>query len=1030
MGLNNHRQINGGWGQKLLQWVNLRPEESERTFFMFAFYTVTSIGLVWLEASTVALFLREYRAEEGLPWIYIASAGIGSGLGVLYSWLQRFLPLRRVIVVIAVLMALPLFPFWWGLNSPGKLYFDTIQLLGMQFHPWSVSLVAVTVFLMRLWLEAIYVLNDLNTSITANQLFNIREIKRTYPLISSGILLADVLSGFSLKLLIDHIGLNNVVILACLMMFIGAGILFYLSQKYQQAFPEFLWRRSREERRAEFASQTIRGPLRFYVVLLFTFFILAQVLFLLIDFQFLSQLQEQKTEDEVAIFLGFFSGFLGICELGMQWLASSRVIERAGVFASSVLLPGVIAVLGTAAMVVAGFGWLQILFWTLLFLKFLDELLHYTLFTSVGPVLFQPIREEVRSRVQAMVRGIADPLSTGATGLALLGLAWISNHLSIGEAALNWVYAAIVILAIVWVFTIYFLQAKYVGLLVISAERGQLSGDADLRELKRAVAETLDKPESEANKKSCIEVLSQLDPKNVGEVLAPVLLKLSPALQRKSLEVMMAYPSTAYLAPVKALIDQAPPPDVLAVALRYVWITEEEPDIRQLKPYLRPEVDPVVRGTAASLMMRRGNPTQKAEATNTLRRMLTHKKERERVMGCRALGEAVYLQALRIYIEPLLQDESLRVRCALLEAIAATHLEEFYPSLLRGLHYKSTREAAMKALVRLENDAVPMLVKVAEDIHKPDLVRLYAWRAIGQIGTIQAVDALISHLMTAWGTDRRSILKILLEIPDDRGIESVLKRLGRSGIERMIDQELMFIGQTLAALLDLAPEQLSLQEATLLRRALRDLQGDAKDRLFMLMKFLYPIGSIRAAAYNLQSTSHANMAQGLEILDNTLDIPSKRALLSILDNNSDQEKLRSLAEIVTYEPMSSSDRLRRLLDLRHFLSDWTLACCFQLARRAHWSLTSDQILACLRHPRGFVREAVLAYLWMASPRALQELLPMLKNDPDRLVADQVKQMMQKLQPHQTGNKPASGQSSTMPHASDGQPRNFPGLEPI
>ena len=56
---------------------------------------------------------------------------------------------------------------------------------------------------MRLWLEAVYVLNDLNTSITANQLFNIREIKRTYPLISSGILVADVISGFSLTLLTD-----------------------------------------------------------------------------------------------------------------------------------------------------------------------------------------------------------------------------------------------------------------------------------------------------------------------------------------------------------------------------------------------------------------------------------------------------------------------------------------------------------------------------------------------------------------------------------------------------------------------------------------------------------------------------------------------------------------------------------------------------------------------------------------------------------------------------------------------------------
>lgn len=66
----------GRWVQLLLQWVNLRPEEAERTFLMFAFYTATSVGVLWLEASTVGLFLEEYGADQ-LPWIYISGAVIG-----------------------------------------------------------------------------------------------------------------------------------------------------------------------------------------------------------------------------------------------------------------------------------------------------------------------------------------------------------------------------------------------------------------------------------------------------------------------------------------------------------------------------------------------------------------------------------------------------------------------------------------------------------------------------------------------------------------------------------------------------------------------------------------------------------------------------------------------------------------------------------------------------------------------------------------------------------------------------------------
>ena len=121
-------------GRKLLRWINLRPEESKRTFLMFTFYTITSIGLMWLEASAVGLFLEQFGADA-LPKIYIASSVISVGLGFLYSWMQRFLPLRRVIVLIALLMTLPLILFYCGLSFPevtlisGVAVFKTTVLL-------------------------------------------------------------------------------------------------------------------------------------------------------------------------------------------------------------------------------------------------------------------------------------------------------------------------------------------------------------------------------------------------------------------------------------------------------------------------------------------------------------------------------------------------------------------------------------------------------------------------------------------------------------------------------------------------------------------------------------------------------------------------------------------------------------------------------------------------------------------------------------------------------------------------------------
>ncbi|MEG4406908.1 HEAT repeat domain-containing protein [Microcoleus sp. MON2_D5] len=1001
-------QISGSAGvrQGVLRSLNLRSEEVERTILMFLVYTLTSVGLIWLELSTVGLFLDEFGADK-MPWIYIASAFIGSGLGFVYSWLQKILPLRRTVVVVLAMMSIPLFLFRFGIG------YENTKIAG-------VSIAFITIFLMWLWVEACYVLNDLNTSITSNQLFNIREIKRTYPLVSSGYLVAGVVSGFSLPVLLYVVGLKNVTLISGLMVATGSVLLYYLTEKYSQAFPETAhWTDDDEDDdQEEFTARKVTGPLQKYAVPLVSFFILAEVVYVLVDFQFYSQLEYQNPGDGaswIASFLGIYEGIQGLFQVATQWFASSRLVERIGVFVTAMILPAGIAILGVLT-IGASLGQLVSVFIGLILLRFLDELLHYTLLETVSPVLFQPIPDNIRSGIQTLVNGVGEPLSCGATGVGILIMLWVTGKIlpqqdeNVFHDQQSLIFiGAIVILALLWVFVVWLIRSQYVGLLVKSAERGRLGvTDVDLKALKRAVVETLQKPGGEDEKRSCIELLTQIDPKNVGEVLAPLLDSLSPGLQRQSLETMLQHPNPAYLESVRALSQQSLPPEVLALALRYIWLTEAEPNIESLRPYLQPTVDPVVRGTAAALIMRRGDRQQKAEATNTLRQMLTHKQERERVMGTRALGEADYLQGLRLHIPNLLQDESLRVRCALLDVISSTHSEEYYPSLLRGLGYKSTREAALQAIVKLHNDAIPLLVYLAEDIHKPDLVRLQAWTALGQIGTPEAIDILVSNLMTTWGTTRRNILRILLKMPSEAGIEGVLDRIGRSGLETLIEQELMFIGQIYAGLVDLsgvttygnfskrdanstgAPGN---DTAQLLQRALAGLEADARDRCFLLMKFLYPLDTVQAAAFNIASGQPSLVARGLEILDNTVDIARKRSLINLLDQNSQREKLSNLSELMVYKPLAPSDRLRRLLELRHFLSDWALACCFHLAREARWSLTAQQTLVCLQHPTGFVREAVLAYLKIASPRALVELLPRLQNDPDNLVSAQVEEMM-------------------------------------
>ncbi|MFM6133142.1 MAG: MFS transporter, partial [Sphaerospermopsis kisseleviana] len=83
----------------------------------------------------------------------------------------------------------------------------------------------------------------------------------------------------------------------------------------------------------------LETPLKRYVWQLFAFFALLQAIGLLIDFQYLRELNSSLGEQQLASFLGVFGGLVGMCELTTQWFISSRLIEKLGVFFTAALLP-------------------------------------------------------------------------------------------------------------------------------------------------------------------------------------------------------------------------------------------------------------------------------------------------------------------------------------------------------------------------------------------------------------------------------------------------------------------------------------------------------------------------------------------------------------------------------------------------------------------------------------------------------------------------------------------------------------------
>lgn len=1033
----NQKTATNGLLSRILPLVNLRPEESHRTWLLFAAYTLTSIGLRWSEDTTVALFLDKYGAKW-LPFIYIASALMGTVLVFFYSWLQRTFPLRRVIAMI----------------PPGMFVMMLIFRVGLEIPALSI----VAVFMLRLWVDAFYVLHDLNTSIAANQLFNIREIKRAYPLISSGLLVADIFSGFSLPLLIMFVGLTNIIIpTSAIAILIGSGLLMYLSHKYKWVFPEL--RQQKAAMVHTHARRRLSKPLKRYAILLFIFFGLLQIVGVSIDFQYLTQLEQAYSPKEIASFLGYFSGFAGVCELFLQLFLSSRIIEKFSVFVATASLPlSISVVLPTSVAILSLIPMLQGkgLLWGLVIAKFIDELLRYTFVVSSGPVLFQPIPERIRNSVQTLSGGMAEAFGTGLTGLLILGFLWFVSP-QINPEFKSWILifgtsgVAIACLVALWV-----LRTNYVDLLVVSTGQGQqIEGSSvDTKAFRLAAMRMLKSKDSDRDKYSCIQLLTQIDPSGAPMVLSPIIGNLSPDLQIASLEAMLGVDiNPIHTENIRALLNETNRihhPKVFALALRYMSAAHEKPNPDKIEKLTTSRNHSCIRATAAVLLLRHGSGQQNAQATQVLQTMLKHPEESERLAAVEALSSSTYLQTLRLYIPKLLQDKSLNVRCAVLETIAATHSKEYYRILLAALNQKSTRLAAMRSLTRLGNEVLELLEASATNRHTPELLRMYAWRTIAQIPTMEAMDLLWNYLDIAKDRNRNYILRGLIKQQQNAEKSALFDSEIESKVEQLIEQELSLLAEIYAAYIDLDLREMGqiylgflkhkivtspdveisiLQVVSLLgilQKSLLNVEADIKDRLLLILKLLYPQEKIQAAIFNLRSKSNSNLARGVEILEHTIHLSCKSVLLKIFETTNIQdketysfineqnrsveisienpEKLAKIKEklqvivdekYAIYEQMVVGDRIRRLLEKEESLTDWCLACIINFSHHGRIGLTVEQIRDNLRHPTSFVREAAIAYLGVASPRTLIDLLPQLEKDPHPLVKYQVKLLMEK-----------------------------------
>lgn len=404
-------------------------------FFTHSFFNGITIG--FMGAAVSALFLTRYTPAD-LPLAYITATAMTFLTGMIYHPLSHRLPLKRLLTVnlsysFMLILVFTLAYIW--IKEPFPALFLTASF------------------------DLIWVMHSLEFWGLAGKILDVRQAKRLYGLLGTGEVLAIIISGFIIPFVVPIIHTEGLLFIALG----GVGASFVMMRYIAHRYAVFL-------NRPDMVMMTDNAPAlqqdtsvsyRQYILLIFALVSLAVSTLYMIETAFYEQAAFlYPNEEALASFLGVFFSVAGILQLVSRMVITGQLLNRYGVMMGLLIFPILLVVCGVMVLIGIAIGEALIVAWAVIFMKWVDRGLRYTLNQSTILILYQPLPTHQRVPVQTRVESHVEALAGFGVGTLLLIL---TNQFNFGTYQL-----VILMLAIcaVWIAIILLIRRPYVMTLV------------------------------------------------------------------------------------------------------------------------------------------------------------------------------------------------------------------------------------------------------------------------------------------------------------------------------------------------------------------------------------------------------------------------------------------------------------------------------------------------------------------------------------------------------------------------------------
>jgi AAA family ATP:ADP antiporter len=829
--------------------LGMTGAEVRRAFPIFAYLFLTMASSVASKASRDALFLDRYRAID-LPYVDIAIAVLVGVAASAYIWFGHRTNLRNLQVGSLVFFAANALVFWsWS---------------AMASHESGVLFVVV-----YLWVGVFSVLAPSQVWTLANQVMTTREAKRSFGFIGSGAILGWIVGGLVTRAGVSRFGTENMLGLVAVVLLVCAAIVEWIwserpsyvgndmpaSGHERHTFP--LWSSFR----------LVRGSA--YVRAIAALVIISAVTTTVAGWQFKAIAKAAvPNTDDLAMFFGTFNMIAGLMSLLLQLLLTGRVLRTLGVGPALFIVPTAM-LMGSAGVLVLGS------LVAAAALKASDQVLRYSIDKATVELLYLPVPAAHTFRVKSFIDTVVYRAGDATGGLLVLlfaaVLGWSPSQVSI----------IAVVLVIAWMVAAFVARNQYVENLRESIHQHRVDYErASLPVMDRDTTQMISS-RLKGNTRDIAYALSLFEmahDRKVHPAVRGLLNHDQPEIRQQAIKLLARAGDATVKDQVETLLKD-PNLEVRTEALLYLTAFDEVDPLERIEQLGEFE-DFSIRAALVAFLARPG-ATQNVDAARLLLQKMVEEPGEE---GRRTRLEAARLLAIlpdlfEKELRTLLDDEDVEIARTAITAVGALKKRSMVAALVDRMASPALNEVTVSALAKFGDRIVGTLRDYLTDPLIGAEVRREIPGVLQEIGTPAAHAVLVESVF-----DRDVVLRY--------HTIAAINRLGQAHPDRSTDRKL--IESVLAA--EIMGHYRSYQVlATLegsmddpsnpIEHGLRESMEKETERIFRLLKILYPQYDLHSAYVGMQSSDPVVHDNAVEFMDSVLPPEVRSLIIPLFDRN-------------------------------------------------------------------------------------------------------------------------------------------------